>query len=72
MSAGGGAMVRGNTLSSNKGASADESLFTETRDSLNYPRGYHDALENMKKALTMVGKGEMEGNTIETVDWTRP
>ena len=72
MSAGGGAMVRGNTLSSNKGATADESLFTETGDTLNYPRGYHDALQNTKKALTIVDKGEMEGDTIETVDWARP
>ena len=72
MSASGGAMVRGNTLFPNKGAPADESSFTETEDTLNYPRGYHDALENTKKALTMVDKGEMKGDTIETVDWTGP
>ena len=59
MSAGGGAMVRGNTLSSNKGAPADKSLFTETGDTLNDPGGYHDALQNTKKALIMVEKGEM-------------
>ena len=61
-------MVRGNTLFSNKGAPADESSFRETEDTLNYPRGYHDALENTK----MVDKGEMKGDTIETVDWTGP
>ena len=44
----GGAMVRGNTLSSNKSAFADKSSFTEAKDTLNYPRGYHDALQNKK------------------------
>ena len=72
MSAGGGAMVRGNTLSSNKCAPTEESLFTKTRDTLNYPRVYHDALQNTKKALTMVDKSGMVGDTIETVDWARP
>ena len=65
-------MVLGNTVSSNKGAPADENLFTETGDTLNYPRGYHDALQNPKKTLTMVDKSEMEGDTIKTVDWARP
>ena len=32
MSAGGGAMVRGNALTSNKGAPTDESNFTHTGD----------------------------------------
>ena len=32
MSAGGSAMVRGRAISSNKGAPADENLFTEQRD----------------------------------------
>ena len=72
MSTGGGAMVRKNNLSFNKGAPAHESSFTDTRDTLNYPRGYHDALQNMKKALTMVNKVEMEVDTVETVDWARP
>ena len=39
---------------------------------MNHPRGYYDALQNTKKALTMVDKREMEGDTIETVDWARP
>ena len=49
MSTGAGAMVCRNTLSSNKGAPAGESSFTETGDTLNYPREYHDVLENTKK-----------------------
>ena len=40
MSAGGGAMVRGNALTSNKGAPADEGNFTHTRDTLNYPTDF--------------------------------
>ena len=48
MSAGGGVIVCGSTLSSIKGAPADESSFTEIGDTLNYPKGYHDALENKK------------------------
>ena len=32
MGVGGGAMVCGNTLSSNKGAPADETPFTETKE----------------------------------------
>ena len=72
MGVGGAAMVCGNTLSSNKGAPADETPFTETKDTLNYPGGYHNVLENTKNALTLVDKCEMEGYTIETVDWARP
>ena len=49
VSVGGGAMVHGNTLSSNKGTPADKSLFTETGNTLNYPRGYHDACKTRKK-----------------------
>ena len=71
MSASTGAIVRGNTLSSNKSAPTNKSSFRETGDTLNYPRVYHDALENTKKALTMVDKGEMECDTIETICCTR-
>ena len=45
----GGAMVCGNTLSSNKGTPANKSLFTETGDTLNYPRGHQDACKTRKK-----------------------
>ena len=61
MSSGGSAMVRGGAISSNKGAPADENLFTEQRNSLNYPRNYDDAFKN---------KEEVEEDLLDTLDWT--
>ena len=40
MSAGGGAMVKENALTSNKGAPAAQSNFTHTGDTLNYPTDF--------------------------------
>ena len=50
MSAGGSTMVRGNTLTSNKGAPADESNFTNTGDTLNYPTDFDETYNNPMKA----------------------
>ena len=54
-------MVRGSAIPSNKGVSADENLFTEQRDPLNYPRNFDDAFKN---------KEEVEEDVLDTLDWT--
>ena len=72
LSAGGGAMVTGNMLTSNKVAPANESNFRITGDTLNYSMDFEDAYNNAEKALQMVHKGEMEGETIATVDQAQP
>ena len=61
MSAGGSAMVRGSAIPSNKGVPADENLFTEQRDPLNYPRNFDDAFKN---------KEEVAEDVLDTLDWT--
>ena len=72
MSVGSGAMVTGSMLTTRKGAPANESNFTKTGDTLNYPTNFEDAQVNAKKALQMVEKGKMEGETTATVDWVQP
>ena len=72
MSAGGGAMVRVSALTSNKGAPADESNFTHTGDTLNYPTDFNETYNNAKKAVKMIDKGELDGETVESVDWPKP
>ena len=46
-------------ISSNKGAAGDKNSFTEQRDSLNYPRNYHDALKNTETIIRLINKGEV-------------
>ena len=43
MSAGSGAMVIGSMLTTRKGAPANESNFTKTGNTLNYPTNFEDA-----------------------------
>ena len=71
MSAGVGAMVRGNALTSNKGAPADESNFTHTGDTLNYPPDFNETYNNAKKAMQMIDKGELDGETVGSVNWVK-
>ena len=72
MSAEGGAMVRGNALTPNKGAPADESNFTHTGDTLNYLTDFDETYNNARKAVQMIGKGELDGETVGSVDWAKP
>ena len=72
MSPGGGAMVRGNALTSNKGGPADESNFTHFGDTLNYTTDFDETYSNAKKAVQMTDKGELDGETVGLVDWTKP
>ena len=65
-------MVRGNALTSNKVASADKSNFTHTGDTLNYATDFDKTFNNAKKAVQMIGKGELDGETIGLVDWVKP
>ena len=68
MSAGGSAMVRGSAISFKKGAPADENVFTEQGDSLNYPRNYHGALKNTETVIRLLDKGEVEEDVLDTLD----
>ena len=65
MSAGGSAMVRGNTLSSNKGAPANEGAFSETGGSLNYPRNYHEVYKNMQTVTDLFDNGKVEDDRMD-------
>ena len=65
-------MVRGNALTTSKGAPADESNFTHTRDNLNYPTDFDETYSNAKKAVQMTDKGELDGETVGSVDWVKP
>ena len=64
-------MGRGNALTSNKGAPADESNFTHTRDILNYPTDFNETYNNAKKAVQMIDKEELDGETVGSVDWPK-
>ena len=47
MSAGGGTMARGNMLSANKGALANERTFTERNEAVDAPRSFKEARTNV-------------------------
>ena len=72
MSAGGSAMVRGSTISSNKGAPANKNAFTEQGDSLNYPRNCHDALKNTETVIRLIDNREVEEHVLDTMGWAKP
>ena len=74
MSAGGSAMVRGNTLLSNNGAPANEDAFTETGGSLNYPRNYNEAYKNMQTVTDLFGNGVVEEELAipGQLEWAKP
>ena len=72
MSAGGSGMVRGNAISSNKGAPTNKNALTEQGDSLNYPRNYHGALKNTEAVTTLIDMGEVEEDVLDTLDWAKP
>lgn len=57
MSAGGGAMVRGNALTSNKEAPANETSFTKRNEVTDHPRNYVEAYKNMEVINEMVDLG---------------
>ena len=47
MSDGGGTMVRGNVLSTNKGAPANKRIFTERNEAFDPPRSFEEARTNV-------------------------
>ena len=57
MSAGGGAMIRGSTISSNKGAPAREGAFTERNDRIDYSQCFNEAYKNLEALNEMLDKG---------------
>ena len=72
MSAGGSAMIRGSTISSNKGAPANKNSFAEQSDSLNYSRNYHDALKNTETVIRLIDNREIEEDVLDTMGWAKP
>ena len=72
MSAGGGAMIRGSTTSSNRGASAREGAFTERNDGVDYPRHFDEAYKNMEALNEILDKGEVREDVLNTIEWEKP
>ena len=70
-SAGGSAMVMGNTLSSNKSVLANEGAFTERGSSLNYPRNYHETYKNMQTVTDLFENGVVEEDVLDTLEWAK-
>ena len=57
MSAGGGAMIRGSTISSNKGAPAREGAFMERNNGIDFSQCFNEAYKNMEALNEMLDKG---------------
>ena len=57
MSVGGGAMIRGSTISSNKGAPTRKGAFRERNDGIDCPRCFDEAYKNME-ALNEMREGK--------------
>ena len=72
MSAGGGAMIRGSIISSNKGAPAREGAFTERNDGVDYPRHFDEAYKNMEALNEILDKGEVREDVLNTIEWEKP
>ena len=68
MSAGGGAMVRGGLLSSNKVAPAMEGAFTERNDGSDYPRNFDEAYNNVSATIEMRDRGELREDVLSTIE----
>ena len=65
-------MVRGNILSSNKSALANEGAITETGGGLNYPRNYHETYKNMQTVTDLFDNGVVEEVVLDTLEWAKP
>ena len=72
MSAGGGTMIRGSIISSNKGAPAREGAFTEKNDGVDYSRCFDEAYKNMESLNEMLDKGEVRVNVLNSTEWAKP
>ena len=65
-------MVRGNILSSNKSALANEGAITETGGGLNYPRNYYETYKNMQTVTDLFDNGVVEEDVLDTLEWVKP
>ena len=72
MSAGGGTMIRGSIISSNKGAPAREGAFTERNDGVDYTRCSDETYKNMEALNGMLDKGEVREDVLNTMEWAKP
>ena len=72
MSPGGGAMVRGGLLSSNKGAPEMEGAFTERNDATEYPQNFDEAYNNVPATIEMIEKDELREDMLSTIEWAKP
>ena len=71
MSVGGGDMVRGGLLSSNKSATAMEGAFTKRNDRTDYPRNFDEAYNNVSATIEMIDHGELREDVLSTIEWAK-
>ena len=72
MSAGGGAMIQGGNLSSNKGLPAMEGAYTTRNDVMGYPRSFDEATQNLAQTIQMLETGDVTEDVVEALLWTLP
>ena len=72
MSAGGGAMIKVSTISSNKGTPAREGAFTERNDGIDYPQCFDEIYKNMEALNEMLDKGEVREDVLNSIEWAKP
>ena len=65
-------MIRGSTISSNKGAPAIEGAFTERNDGVDYPRHLDEVYKSMEALNEMLDKGEVRGDVLNSIEWAKP
>ena len=72
MSAGGGAIIRGSTISSNKGAPAREEAFIERNVGVDYPQQFVEVYKNMEAFNEMLDKVEVREDVQNSIKQAKP
>ena len=65
-------MIRGSTISSNKGAPAREGAFRERNNGVDYPGCFDEAYKNMEALTEMLDKGEVREDILNSKEWAKP
>ena len=68
MSAGGGAIIRGSTISSDKEAPAREEAFIERNVGVDYPWQFVEVYKNMEAFNEMLDKGEVREDVQNSIE----
>lgn len=72
MNAGGSTMIRGDMLTSAKGAAPDEVAFTERNDGVDAPRYFKGVINNVGMLGEMVHDGIIRVDVMDAVPGNRP